>query len=138
MLLADSAQAVEGKLYILGGGWSIIGPDPIPMAVAIKLEVPWDQANEEHKFRLVLVDADGNEVSIQDDQGVSSIIEVNGAFETGRPPGLIQGTPLDVVLAINFGPIPLNPGRRYAWRLFINNDTNIDWSLGFSTRNIMS
>ena len=28
MLLADSAQAIEGKLYILGGGWSITGPDP--------------------------------------------------------------------------------------------------------------
>jgi hypothetical protein len=24
MLLADAAEAVNGKLYILGGGWSII------------------------------------------------------------------------------------------------------------------
>jgi hypothetical protein len=30
MLLADAAQAVDGKLYILGGGWTITGPDPIP------------------------------------------------------------------------------------------------------------
>ena len=26
MMLADAAQAVEGKLYILGGGWSVTGP----------------------------------------------------------------------------------------------------------------
>src|SRR5207244_5203833 len=36
ILLADAAQAVEGKLYVLGGGWSTTGPDPAPMARAIK------------------------------------------------------------------------------------------------------
>ena len=40
MLLADAAQAVNGKLYILGGGWSVAGPDPTPMAIALKMEVP--------------------------------------------------------------------------------------------------
>ena len=35
ILLADAAQAAEGKLYVLGGGWSITGPDPSPMALAI-------------------------------------------------------------------------------------------------------
>lgn len=138
LLLADSAQAVNGKLYILGGGWSITGPEPHPMAVAIKIEVPWDQANEEHRFRLVLIDADGNEILVKDEQGIDNIIEVNGEFETGCPPGLIKGTPLDVVLAINIGPIPLNPGERYAWKLYINDETHNEWSLGFSTRNEMS
>ena len=38
MLLADSAQVADGKLYVLGGGWSLTGPDPTPSAVAIKLE----------------------------------------------------------------------------------------------------
>ena len=37
MILADSAQVADGKLYILGGGWSITGPDPTPSAVAIKM-----------------------------------------------------------------------------------------------------
>jgi len=27
MLLADAAQTVGGKLYILGGGWTICGQD---------------------------------------------------------------------------------------------------------------
>ena len=35
MLLCDAAQAVEGKLYILGGGWNTIGPDPAPTAIAM-------------------------------------------------------------------------------------------------------
>ena len=35
MMLADSAQVAGGKLYILGGGWSITGPMPCPSAIAV-------------------------------------------------------------------------------------------------------
>src|SRR5213078_2286630 len=59
LLLADAAQAVEGKLYVLGGGWSVTGPQPVPMAIALKIDVPWDQANTRHSWRLELLDADG-------------------------------------------------------------------------------
>ena len=45
MLLADSAQVADRKLYVLGGGLSVIGPRPQPMGVAIRIEVPWDRAN---------------------------------------------------------------------------------------------
>ena len=51
LMLADSAQAVEGKLYILGGGWSLVGPEPTPMAIALKIEVPWDETNRRHTWR---------------------------------------------------------------------------------------
>ena len=44
MMLADSAQVSEGKLFILGGGWSVTGP-PAPSAIALHVEVPWDQTN---------------------------------------------------------------------------------------------
>ena len=33
LLLADSAQAVAGKLYLLGGGWTVTGPEPSPFAM---------------------------------------------------------------------------------------------------------
>ena len=38
MLLADAAQVSEGKLHILGGGWSVTGP-PAPSAIALLVEV---------------------------------------------------------------------------------------------------
>ncbi len=69
MLLADAAQAVEGKLYILGGGWSIIGPEPTPMAFAIKIEVPWTEANIRHQLRVALYDEDGQPVIIPTSAG---------------------------------------------------------------------
>jgi hypothetical protein len=52
VLLADSAQAVGGKLYILGGRWSVTGPGPSASAIALKIEVPWDETNRRHKLLL--------------------------------------------------------------------------------------
>jgi hypothetical protein len=59
MLLADAVQAVSGKLYILSGGWSLIGPDPAPTAIAIKIDLPWEMADRPHTLQLDLLDEDG-------------------------------------------------------------------------------
>jgi hypothetical protein len=133
MLLADSAQAVEGKLYILGGGWSIIGPTPTPMAIAMKIEVPWTEANIAHRLRLALFDEDGRPVLVPTPTGEQPF-EIHIPFEVGRPPGLRTGTPLDLPLAINLAPLPLRPNSRYVWRCFINDQTSDEWQVSFSTR----
>jgi hypothetical protein len=132
MLLADSAQAVAGKLFILGGGWSLIGPDPTPMALAVKIEVPWDQTNQTHAFRLELLDSDGNPV-VAPGEGAEPVF-VEGNFEVGRPAGIKPGTPIDFPFAVNLGPIPLEPDTRYAWRLSIDGDSQDEWRVAFSTR----
>jgi Family of unknown function (DUF6941) len=134
MMLADAAQEVGGKLYILGGGWSVTGPAPTPMAIALKLEVPWDRTNVRHALLLELLDEDGSAVLVQDEKGEQVALQVTGEFEAGRPPGLKPGTPIDSALAVGFGPLPLEPGRRYQWRLSIDGETDEDWTLGFSTR----
>jgi hypothetical protein len=129
MMLADSAQAVDGKLYILGGGWSVTGPDPAPSALAIKIEVPWVEANIQHQLVISLLDADEQPVRIGD-----QVVELKGGFEVGRPPGVPVGTPLDATLAISIGPIPLERGKRYIWRLAIDGNSREDWSVAFNTR----
>jgi hypothetical protein len=134
MMLADSAQEVGGKLYILGGGWSITGPTPVPMAIALKLEVPWDRTNVKHSLLIELVDEDGNPVMVPGPEEEQVALQVTGDFEAGRPPGIKPGTPIDSALAVNFGPLPLEPGRRYQWRLSIDSESDEDWTLGFSTR----
>lgn len=133
MLLADAAQAVGGKLYILGGGWSVTGPDPIPSAIALKIEVPWTATNRKHQLILKLLDADGQAVKAKTAAGEHPV-EFRGDFEVGRPAGLPEGTPLDVALAINLGPLPLEPGRRYEWKCFIDDETGEDWRAAFMTR----
>jgi Family of unknown function (DUF6941) len=136
LLLADFAQVADGKLTVVGGGWSVTGPDPTPFAIAILVQVPWDQANVRHTLRLELLDADGNAVTIETDEGEEEPILFfdDLVFEVGRPPGLKPGTPLDFPLAVNSGPLPLEPGRRYEWRLSIDGRSDEDWRLPFTTR----
>lgn len=133
MLLCDSAQVADGKLYILGGGWSLIGPDPTPSAVAMKIDVDWSQADRPHHWELFLVDEDGQSVMAETMEGVQPI-EVRGDFAVSRPDQVPEGSPIDVSLALNFGPLPLVPGTRYTWRLMIDGETDDSWSLAFSTR----
>jgi hypothetical protein len=133
MLLADAAEAVNGKLYILGGGWSVAGPEAVQSAIALKIEVPWDQANRRHSIVLSLQNADGHPVVLPTPDGERPV-EIRGDFEVGRPAGLTPGTPLDAAVAINLGRIPLPPGQRYVWRLTIDGQSFEDWHVAFSTR----
>ncbi|MGH2764000.1 MAG: DUF6941 family protein [Thermoleophilaceae bacterium] len=134
MLLADAAQTAEGKLYVLGGGWAITGPDPSPSAVAMYIEVPWDQANMRHDWQLELVTSDGDPVTLRDPADRDVPVALNGQFEVGRPAGLTPGAAIGVSLAVNLGPLPLPPGGRYEWRLTIGPESREDWRLAFSTR----
>ncbi|MFN2557613.1 MAG: hypothetical protein ABR592_12255 [Nitriliruptorales bacterium] len=135
LMLADAAQAVGGKLYILGGGWSLAGPGPITMALAIKVEVPWDRANERLKFKLELVDADGQPVEVPSPpDGLLRPVALEGEMEVGRPPGLRAGTPLDSTMAINLDGIGLPPGERFTWRFEIDGQTSEHWQSSFTTR----
>ncbi len=135
MMLADSAQASEGKLYILGGGWSQTGPAPTPFAIGLDVKVPWHLANQKHAFRFELVDGEGRTVAVPGPDGQDCPVMIDTALEVGRPPGISPGTPLDAVLAINV-PIglPLAPGARYEWKLMVNGECDEDWSLPFSVR----
>ncbi|WP_414653196.1 DUF6941 family protein [Gaiella sp.] len=133
LLLADSVQASEGKLYILGGGWNVTGPDPVPSGVAIYVDVPWDMTNMRIPWRLELLTSDGEPVNVPTPMGEQPLV-LSGEFEVGRPPGVTPGTGLGVPLAINMGPLPLEPGGRYEWRFYIRDETDENWRLPFSTR----
>ena len=133
MILADSAQVADGKLYILGGGWSITGPDPVPSAIALKLEVDWHEADISHHWELFLEDADGQLVTFDTPEGPQTI-EVRGDFAATAPPGVPVGTPVDVPIAVNFGPIPLAAGSRFTWRLTVDGETLPGATASFTTR----
>ena len=130
MLLADFAQAAEGKLYIVGGGWNVMGIGSTS-AVAIHIHVPWDETNRQHQWRLELIDSDDQPVVVPGPVGEQPIV-VEGGFEVGRPPGVALGSEQGVSLAVNIGPLALVPGGRYVWRLWINGNTDENWRLPFS------
>src|SRR5580692_10843977 len=133
MLLCDAAQVSDGKLYILGGGWSMTGPDPVPSAVALKIDVDWHEAETSHHWELFLEDADGRPVFMETPDGTQPV-EVRGEFTVSQPAEIPEGSPIDVALAVNLGPIPLAPATRFAWRLTIDGESLPGASLGFTTR----
>lgn len=132
-MLCDAAEAADGKLFILGGGWNVTGPDPRPSAVAILIDVPWDQANQRHPFTLSLLTEDGQQVLQQGPEGPQPVV-VEAFVEVGRPPGTPPGTPLTVPFAINIGPLGLAQGARYVWALTLAGETREEWRLPFSVR----
>ncbi len=129
MLIADSAQVADGKLFVLGGGLRLVGPRPQPMSIGLLISVPWHLANISHSWKVELLDEDGMPV-LHNDMPVA----VQGNFEAGRPAGSLPGTDLPVPLAINFSALPVTPGGRYAWRLAIDDNSDPRWQAGFSVR----
>ena len=132
MILADYAVVSDGKLTIVGGGWSQTGPEPSAFGIGLLIQVPWDQANTRHVFSVELLDADGAEVVLQTEEDEQPVA-FGGEFEVGRPPGLKPGTPLDFPVAVNSTPLPLEAGR-YEWRLTIDGKSNEFWTLAFTVR----
>lgn len=67
-LLADSAQVVDGKLYVLGGGWNAVhlrGPDdPFDViTVAGRILVPWQRSDRNLDF-LISLDHEDSEAML--------------------------------------------------------------------------
>ncbi len=117
VLLADAAQVADGKLYVLGGGWSLSGPGPFIHALAIKIAVPWDQTNQRHHLTATLRTEDGADLRLGEPAGGVSF---ESEFEVGRPVGLPAGSSLDVPLAVNVGPLRLPPGSGFHWDITID------------------
>lgn len=130
VILAESAQVAEGKLFLLGGGLAILPSQPKPISLALLLQVPWDRAEERLDWVCELLDEDGVPVLVGERP-----VMVNGQFQAGRPPSWPEGAPLSVPIAINFSALPLQAGRRYTWRLVIDGSTEPEWQTSFSVAN---
>jgi hypothetical protein len=117
LLLCDHAEAVGGKLYINGGGWNVLlrAGVPVNVSLAILIEVPWDEADTQHRLRAYLLTEDGAAVVAPHGEPLA----VDGEFQVGRPPGVKPGTTLNTPLAINFNALALDAGG-YEWRLEVD------------------
>lgn len=107
IILADGAEVVNNKLYLLGGGWdalTINGTLPLnyPCAVAIAFTVPWREADQQQNIEIEIADEDGDE-----------LLKVPGQVEVGRPPGVPLGNAHRVQMAIRLG-LPLRHTGTYA------------------------
>ena len=111
LILADSAQVVGDKLYLLGGGWDLLTVNtafPVEQrsAIAVSVRVPWNETNQKHTFEIeVGEEAPGTEAP-------KSLLKVGGQFEVGRPPGIPLGSDQRIQLAINMNLTIETPGTK--------------------------
>ena len=121
LLLCDAAQEVGGKLYVLGGGWSVHRGTPVTMALAVRMEVPWDEANAPHACAARLVTEDGRDPVLPTPEGALAPTPIGSEWqmEVGRPPGVRPGTLLGVPLVVSVPPLPLAPGG-YEWHVTVD------------------
>ena len=96
-LIADRADVHQEKLYLVGGGFTVVDapelPIKHPVALAIGILVPWSETNIKHRFR----------VSIRHEDQQAEIVGVDGEFEAGRPVGIPPGVTQRVQVAVNLG-----------------------------------
>jgi hypothetical protein len=97
ILLADHAEIINNKLYLMGGGWETLTvnqPLPVthPCAVAVAFSVPWNETNQRHDIEIEIADQDAK-----------TLARVEGQIEVGRPPGIPLGHAQRVPMAVNLG-----------------------------------
>ncbi len=137
IFLADFAQATpDGKMTAVGMGWSVTGPNPVPHAVGVFIQVPWDQTNQKHRILLELLDADGEPVLVETPEGGETPIRAEGELIAGRSPEMRPGSSVDVPFAIFQSGLPVEPGGLYVWRLSVNGETRAEWRRPFSVRSL--
>ncbi len=132
LMLADYARVSDGKLDLMGAGWSVIGPGPVNFGVGLLFHVSWDEANRKHHFRLDLLDADGVPV-VNEDKG-GSLLHFEGDFEAGRPAGAKAGVIQNGPVALNLVGAKLPAGSTYQLRLVVDGDEEAASAVPFTTR----
>jgi len=84
LILAERAEVLNGKLYLMGGVidrlWSNTDPAVINFCVALGIVVPWNATNEPMDVR----------VSVHTDEGVE-LAQLQWQMTIGRPPLLQKG-----------------------------------------------
>jgi hypothetical protein len=94
VILGDYAQAVQGKLNLIGGGWNTHNtdqyPSALPFGIGIGILVPWSLTNRTHRFELVIKGSEG-----------ADLVRGGGEFEVGRGAGIPAGMTQRFTLGIS-------------------------------------
>lgn len=117
MMLADAATVENGKLYVHGGGWSVIHSRDFPvthpsMSLALVFRVEYTEALEDHPVTIELLD--------EDDREMGPV--VRGTINVGHPPRMKPGTPAFVPQAIRLNLITFEQEGGYRFRISVDGE----------------
>jgi hypothetical protein len=105
LILAESAEAIHGKLYLMGGAWETIHiarfDVPVTLTIAVSVQVPWNATNRQYALGVSVLTADGAMLARQDRQ-----------LMTGRPAHVEPGTSQRTLFVLSL-PVELPKPDRY-------------------------
>lgn len=98
VILANHVEAVNGLLYISGGGWTdlhrLIQPNGQPpvnhFGVGVSVRIPWTQTNQPHRLA----------VRVEDEDAAVVVVRVDAQLNVGRPATIPQGADQHAVIGI--------------------------------------
>lgn len=115
LILADRAEAVNGKLYMVGGGFDRVGivqiPGPADFDVAVGVLVGYNETNSVHRIEIALEDEDNKVVQPP----------ITAQFELGKPAGMKVGQPQRFQLVLR-GPFVIPKPGGYHWVVSLNSE----------------
>lgn len=116
-LLADSVQAVRGKLFVLGGGWDTLWVREFParhpsLAIGLRLRVPVSWDAETLKLSVELQDADGKSLL---PNPLSNQVRLNKAAM--RPP---DATDFGLIRSFTFNNLPFASEGAYSFVISVD------------------
>lgn len=93
-VLADYAEIVGGKLYLMGGGWDVNNVAAIPanlrIAVALGVRIEWEETDRAIPVLVAVEDDDGKEY-----------LRMEGSLQATRASGVPEGSTQLSQLAAN-------------------------------------
>jgi len=116
LLLADRAEAINGKLYLMGGAWDRMWvadfAQPQSVSFAVGLLVPWSATHEEHRLSIRITGDDETEVA-----------NVQVGFRAGASAQMQRTESQRVAMAFQVQPKLQRPGT-YMVRAMIDDDSS--------------
>lgn len=86
LILADTVEVLNGKLYMMGGGWDALTTPsvetPVPISFACGVSVAWGERDDEHTLQLSIEDLDG--IAVEE--------PLVASFKTGSSPSAERGS----------------------------------------------
>ena len=95
LVLADHAEVLDGKVYMMGGAWDRIHVNdinvPVSLSIVVGVIIPWGLTNEPHQLQIRMEDADGNRV----------LPDAEITINMGRPATATKGQTFRAIAALN-------------------------------------
>jgi len=111
LITADAATVSDGKVNILGGGWTRITAGPANFTLVVRIDIPWSLTNQQLPWSLSLVDQDG---SAYTPPGSETALELAGELQIERHDDSNLGSSFEAPMLFPFVGLPLRPGT-YEW-----------------------